>query len=125
MAGTFSRLLYHVVFSTKNRVPLSDPNLRTELYPYMEGIIRQKEVGSSRSGASRITSRLPRLRRWRETSRPPPGGSGGVGAAVLGLSPQAIQISPLRGELRGDANRVASDMLLDSGRSRWTEVWRP
>jgi REP-associated tyrosine transposase len=42
MAGTFSRLLYHVVFSTKNRVPLIDPSLRAELYPYMEGIIRQK-----------------------------------------------------------------------------------
>ena len=42
MAGTFSRLLYHIVFSTKNRVPLIDPSLRAELYPYMEGIIRQQ-----------------------------------------------------------------------------------
>jgi len=40
MAGTFSRLLYHVVFSTKERVPFIDTKLRPELYPYMEGIIR-------------------------------------------------------------------------------------
>ncbi|HEX9943048.1 MAG TPA: IS200/IS605 family transposase [Thermoanaerobaculia bacterium] len=42
MAGTFSRLLYHVVFSTKRRVPFIAPRLRAELYPYMEGIIRHQ-----------------------------------------------------------------------------------
>ena len=43
MAGTFSRLLYHVVFSTKSRTRFIDPRLRAELYPYMEGIIRHQE----------------------------------------------------------------------------------
>jgi len=42
MATTFSRLLYHIVFSTKKRVPFIDPHLRGELYPYMVGIIRQQ-----------------------------------------------------------------------------------
>jgi len=42
MAGTFSRLLYHVVFSTKSRARLIDPTLRAQLYPYMEGIIRHQ-----------------------------------------------------------------------------------
>jgi putative transposase len=42
MAGTFSRLLYHVVFSTKSRTRFIEPRLRTELYPYMEGIIRRQ-----------------------------------------------------------------------------------
>ncbi|HEV8580490.1 MAG TPA: IS200/IS605 family transposase [Thermoanaerobaculia bacterium] len=42
MAGTFSRLLYHIVFSTKQRAPLIDPDLRAELYPYIGGIIRQQ-----------------------------------------------------------------------------------
>jgi REP element-mobilizing transposase RayT len=42
MAGTFSRLLYHVVFSTKSRARFIEPTLRTELYPYMEGIIRRQ-----------------------------------------------------------------------------------
>jgi putative transposase len=42
MAGTFSRLLYHVVFSTKSRARFIEPTLRTKLYPYMEGIIRRQ-----------------------------------------------------------------------------------
>jgi putative transposase len=40
MAGTFTRLLYHLVFSTKERLPFIDSRLKAELYPYMEGIIR-------------------------------------------------------------------------------------
>jgi putative transposase len=43
MAGTFTRLLYHVVFSTKSRALFIDPRLRAELYPYMEGIIRHQK----------------------------------------------------------------------------------
>ena len=43
MAGTFTRLLYHVVFSTKSRVPYIDPKLRENLYPYVEGIIRRQK----------------------------------------------------------------------------------
>lgn len=43
MAGTFTRLLYHVVFSTKSRAPFIDPRLRTDLYPYIEGIIRRQK----------------------------------------------------------------------------------
>jgi putative transposase len=40
MAGTFSRLLYHLVFSTKHRGRFIDPKVRIDLYPYMEGIVR-------------------------------------------------------------------------------------
>jgi REP element-mobilizing transposase RayT len=43
MAGTFSRLLYHVVFSTKSRARFIDPRLREQLYPYIEGIIRRQK----------------------------------------------------------------------------------
>jgi len=39
MAGTFTNLLYHLVFSTKNREPLIVPALRDELYPYIGGIL--------------------------------------------------------------------------------------
>ena len=42
MAGTFTNLLYHVVFSTKLRLPIITAPLRTELYPYMGGIIRNQ-----------------------------------------------------------------------------------
>jgi REP element-mobilizing transposase RayT len=40
MATTFTNLLYHVVFSTKDRVPLIHKGLQERLYEYMGGIIR-------------------------------------------------------------------------------------
>lgn len=40
MATTFSNLLYHVVFSTKNRLPLIHDEIRGPLYGYMGGILR-------------------------------------------------------------------------------------
>jgi REP-associated tyrosine transposase len=40
MAGTFTNLLYHVVFSTKDRVPMIHKDVQERLYEYMGGIIR-------------------------------------------------------------------------------------
>jgi len=43
MPSTYSNLLYHIVFSTKNREPLISPALRGELYPYIAGIVRAQD----------------------------------------------------------------------------------
>ena len=40
MASTLSNLLYHIVFSTKNREPIITSPIRKDLYAYMGGIIR-------------------------------------------------------------------------------------
>ena len=40
MAGTFTNLLYHIVFSTKHRQSLITSALQPELYKYLGGIIR-------------------------------------------------------------------------------------
>jgi putative transposase len=40
MANTFTNLLYHIVFSTKDRIPLIERDLQGRLYEYMGGIIR-------------------------------------------------------------------------------------
>jgi REP element-mobilizing transposase RayT len=40
MAGTYTNLMYHLVFSTKNRIPMISKGLQQELYAYMGGIIR-------------------------------------------------------------------------------------
>jgi REP element-mobilizing transposase RayT len=40
MATTFANLLYHVVYSTKERVPLIEALLREPLYEYIGGIVR-------------------------------------------------------------------------------------
>ena len=43
MAGTFTNLLYHLVFSTKDRVPLISEKLQQDLYEYIGGIIRGED----------------------------------------------------------------------------------
>jgi REP element-mobilizing transposase RayT len=42
MASTFTNLLFHIVFSTKNRLPAIHGSLREPLYEYMGGIIRSE-----------------------------------------------------------------------------------
>jgi len=42
MSHTFTQLLYHVVFGTRNREALIGPGLRDDLYPYMAGIVRNE-----------------------------------------------------------------------------------
>lgn len=38
--GTYSQMLYHIVFSTRFREPWITPDVAHRLYPYMGGIIR-------------------------------------------------------------------------------------
>jgi REP element-mobilizing transposase RayT len=40
MAGTYTNLLFHIVFSTRDRAPLIVAQLRPELFNYIGGIIR-------------------------------------------------------------------------------------
>ena len=42
MAGTYTKLIYHLIFSTKHREPLISPRLRAELYAYIGGILRDQ-----------------------------------------------------------------------------------
>ena len=41
MANTYTSLHYHVIFSTKNRVPWIKPNLESRIWPYTGGIARK------------------------------------------------------------------------------------
>jgi REP element-mobilizing transposase RayT len=43
MPQTYTRLLYHVVFSTKNREPWIDPAWRDELHAYIGGILNNRK----------------------------------------------------------------------------------
>ena len=40
MAGTYTKLFYHIVFSTKHRAAFIAPAIETELYMYVAGIVR-------------------------------------------------------------------------------------
>ena len=39
----YIKLLYHIIWSTKNREPLITPELEQRLFPYIGGIIRQNK----------------------------------------------------------------------------------
>jgi putative transposase len=39
MGHTFTNLLVHMIFSTKDRLPLLDAEVRSRLYPYLGGIL--------------------------------------------------------------------------------------
>ena len=43
MPHTYTDLLSHIIFSTKNRVPLIDADLRPRLLPYLGGIVKRME----------------------------------------------------------------------------------
>jgi putative transposase len=63
MPGTYSQLLYHIVFSTKHRTPWINADCANKLYPFIGGTIR-KEGGSllERGG---IADHIHLLIRWR------------------------------------------------------------
>ena len=44
MPGTYSQLLYHIVFATKHRHPWITPELSIRLYPFIGGIIRKQNA---------------------------------------------------------------------------------
>jgi putative transposase len=50
MAHTYSNLLYHLVFSTKQRIPFISDALRDPLYAYIGGIVRQNGGALLESG---------------------------------------------------------------------------
>ena len=43
MAGTFTNLHYHLVFSTKDRLPLINADFQSRLYEYIGGILRSEK----------------------------------------------------------------------------------
>jgi len=50
MPQSLSRLLVHLIFSTKNRVPALTPALCTELYPYLAATLRDTACPPLRVG---------------------------------------------------------------------------
>lgn len=56
MAHTFTRLLAHVVFSTKNRRPFIDAELKPRLLPYLAGIA--SELGARSLAANAVSDHV-------------------------------------------------------------------
>ncbi|MCC6907363.1 MAG: IS200/IS605 family transposase [Phycisphaerales bacterium] len=63
MPGTYSQLLMHIVFSTKNREPWIASEVAERLYPYMGGIIRGEKGSLLEIGG--VADHIHLLIRWR------------------------------------------------------------
>jgi REP element-mobilizing transposase RayT len=50
MPQSLSRILVHLIFSTKNRVPMLAPAIRAELYPYLATVLRDNDCPMLRVG---------------------------------------------------------------------------
>lgn len=63
MAHAFTKLLYHLVWSTKERRPFIDEKLKERLFPYMGGIVRDLHGSAVIVGGTadhvHILARLP------------------------------------------------------------------
>jgi putative transposase len=50
MAKTYTNLYYHVVFSTKNRLPLIKPQIESRVWAYIGGVARAHKLSALRVG---------------------------------------------------------------------------
>ena len=50
MANTYSQLFYHLVFSTKGRSKLIDPEIESRVWAYVGGIARRHEMSALQIG---------------------------------------------------------------------------
>src|SRR5258708_14541655 len=57
MPHSYSNLLTHIVYSTKNRRPLIDSDLELRLFPYFGGIVRQ--LGGALYTVNDLLAHLP------------------------------------------------------------------
>jgi len=62
MPGSFTCLYYHLVFATKDRVPLITPDLKPRLWAYVGGIVRaEKGVALAVGGTDNHVHMLTKL----------------------------------------------------------------
>ncbi len=63
MPGTYSQILLHAVFSTKERRPWIDANVADRLYPYIGGVVRTEKGSLYSIGGT--TDHIHLYFRWR------------------------------------------------------------
>jgi REP element-mobilizing transposase RayT len=97
MPSTHTNLLYHLVFSTKRRLPLISSNLGTELYRYIGGIIRDEggimlEIGG-------IADHLHILTKWKPS----------------------IALSDFLAKIKGNSSKWANETKMKMRKFGWQE----
>jgi REP element-mobilizing transposase RayT len=66
MPGTYSQILFHVVFSTKGRAAMIKPSIEHRLHEYIGGIIRAERGVPLAIGG--MSDHIHALLRWRTDS---------------------------------------------------------
>jgi putative transposase len=97
MPSTHTNLLYHIVFSTKCRIPLITQNLQDELYRYTGGIIRAEGGVSLEIGGT--TDHLHLLTRFKP----------------------AISVSEMLGRIKANSSKWANENKMKLRKFGWQE----
>jgi REP element-mobilizing transposase RayT len=97
MPSTYTNLLYHIVFSTKDRIPLITNDFQEELYRYIGGIVRaeggiQLEIGG-------ITDHVH----------------------ILAKIKPAISVSEMLAKLKANSSKWANDHKMKFRKFGWQE----
>ena len=92
MAGTYTNLLYHLVFSTKNRMPLISQSLQQDLYSYIGG--NPFRMSSGRCSRSIELIRRSDISGTDCVPSPLRGSLNYWGNSVGGLAPTATYLGP-------------------------------
>jgi REP element-mobilizing transposase RayT len=95
MSHTYSKLLTHVTFSTKDRAPIIPPLLQPKLFAYMGGIVR--DVGGSALEIGGMPDHVH----------------------LLILTPPKLALSDLMREVKAGSSRWMSTQTETMGRFSW------
>ena len=98
MPSTYTNLLYHIVFSTKDRIPLIANDFEEELYRYIGGIIRR--CGGDLLAANSVADHIH----------------------LLFPLPRTITIADLVKEIKTGATKWIHEM--DARRAVWPGNWQ-
>jgi putative transposase len=97
MPSTHTNLLYHVVFSTKCRIPLITKNIQDELYRYIGGIIHNEDGVSLEIGGTNDHMHL------------------------LAKFKSAISVSEMLGRIKANSSKWANENKMELRKFGWQE----
>jgi len=97
MTNTYTSLFYHIVFSTKNRVPFITPEIEQRVWEYIGGVARHHELAALQVGG--IDDHVH----------------------VLTISPPKLAPSQIAQHIKGDSSKWIHDTFPELRSFSWQE----
>jgi REP element-mobilizing transposase RayT len=97
MAGTYTKLYYHIVFSTKHRRPLITPNIENDLHRYLQGVV--EGIGGTPIEVNGAADHVH----------------------ILALLPPKIAVSDALRDIKANSSKWLHDSRDDYGGFRWQD----